>query len=241
MNLELESMFERAEELLRELDNEYKNCLRAQNVTKRAENITHEILDKLKNALDHIMRRAWEKFIAINLSKMDKKRAYVYFPIADDLNSFRSTLGRGLMADLDRNHKSLYDFLLRHQPFSSKKNQWLKLLRKISVEGKHIRLIPQKRKVISRRKIYKPKEKGISVIIRDGEIPKLIIGIKNNRKLLTHPKTQTIIPSPDVIEEREDWICFIIKGYRVNAIKFCDEACKKTRVIIEEMINIFQL
>ena len=107
INRELKSMLDRAGELLGDLEDEYKKCLQAQNVTARAMNLTHEVLEKLRSALDHTMRIIWEKYIAPNLSKQAGKRARVYFPITNDLGSFHSTLGRGGMADLDKFHKNL--------------------------------------------------------------------------------------------------------------------------------------
>ena len=112
MSYQVVSMLNRADELLRELENEYKKCLQSQGVTERAENLTHEVLEKLRSVLDHMMRTAWEKYVDPNLSERDKKRARVYFPIVDDLNAFRSIIGRGYMANLDNVHKKLYDFLL---------------------------------------------------------------------------------------------------------------------------------
>ena len=99
MSSQVESMLDRADELLKELEDEYKECLQAQNVTGRAMNLTHEVMDKLRSTLDHAMRRAWNKYIEPNLLEADKKRAIVYFPIFSDLNSFRSILGRGCMAN----------------------------------------------------------------------------------------------------------------------------------------------
>ena len=97
MEPELESILDRAEELLNGLEAEYKNCLKSQNVSEQAKNLTHEALGKLRVALDHTMRRAWEKHVTPTLSKKDKERARVYFPITSDLDSFHSTLGRGSM------------------------------------------------------------------------------------------------------------------------------------------------
>lgn len=68
MSSQVESMLERADELLRELEDEYKKCLQTHNVTERAQNITHEVLEKLRNTLDHTMRTAWDKYIAPYLS-----------------------------------------------------------------------------------------------------------------------------------------------------------------------------
>lgn len=52
------------------------------------------------------------------------------------------------------------------------------------------------------------------------------------------PRTQRIVPTPGVTEQMEIWVSFILEGYGVNALGFCKEACQKTRVLIEEMVNI---
>jgi len=227
-------MLNRADELLGDLEDEYKKCLRTQNVTERAENLTHEVLEKLRHALDHTMRRAWDKYIAPNLSERDKERAIVYFPIVSDLNSFRSTLGRGRMLDLGKVHKELYDFLLKKQPFSSEENRWLKLLAEIAVEGKHVQLAPQKRTETRRIKVTRP---GSGSVSWDSSSVKFggrvtIMGAPID------PSTQRIVPTPGVTEEVEIWVSFILEGYGLNALGFCKEACQKTRVLIKEMLSV---
>ena len=89
MDKELESMFARAEELLEELEEEYNNYLHTKKVSRRARNLTHEVLEKLKDALEHTLRKAWEKFIAPSLSDEDIQKALIYFPAENDLHSFR--------------------------------------------------------------------------------------------------------------------------------------------------------
>ena len=233
MSSQVESMLVRADELLKELDDEYKNCLQARNVNERAKNLTHEVLEKLRSALDHTMRIAWDKYIAPNLSEQDKKRAYVYFPIVDNLNAFRSTLGRGCMANLEKVHKNLYDFLLKRQPFSAGENRWLKLLAEIAAEGKHVRLTPQKRtEKISR----------ISVSKRGGKVSWDPSSVKFGGGVSVlgapiDPSTQRIIPTPGVTEQVEIWVSFIFEGHGVNALVFCKEAIQKTRALIEEMLK----
>ena len=234
MSSHLESMLDRAEELLRELENEYENCLKDKNVTERAKNLTHEILEKLRSALDHTMRIAWEKCVAPNLSEHDKERARVYFPIASNLKAFCSTLGRGFMADLDKINKNLYDFLLRKQPFTSGENQWLDYLGKIAAEGKHVRLAPQKRM---------EKIGRISVSGRGGEVSWDPQSVKFGGEVDVlgapiDPSTQRIIPTPGVTEQVEIWVSFIFEGYGVNALQFCKEACQKTRMLINEMLRV---
>jgi hypothetical protein len=233
MASELESMLDRADELLKDLEDEYRKCLESQNVTERARNLTHEVLDKLRSVLDHAMARAWRKYVAPNLVEKDRQRARVYFPITSDLASLRSTLGRGYMSDLDKVHKKLYDFLLEKQPFSAQENRWLDLLTKIAGEGKHVQLTPQKRSETRR----------IRVSGHGGEVSWDTSSVKFGGGVSVlgapiDPRTQRIVPTPGVTERVEIWVSFICEGYGVNALGFCKEACQKTRALIEEMVAI---
>lgn len=237
MDPELESTLDRADELLRELEDEYKKSLQAQNVSERARNLTDEVLQKLRNALDHTMTGVWGKYIAPNLSQRDRERARVYFPIANDLNSLRSILGRQGMADLDKVHKNLYDFLLKQQPFSSEENRWLHLLKEIAAKGKHVRLTPQKRTKARRIKVSSREGDSVSW---DPSSVKFGPGVRAMGAPVD-PRTQRIVPTPGVTEQVEIWVSFIFDGYGVNALGFCKEACQKTRALIEEMVNVLQL
>ena len=55
------------------------------------------------------------------------------------------------------------------------------------------------------------------------------------------PTTQRIIPTPGVSEQVEIWVSFIFDNYGIDALRFCKEACQKTRTLIEEMVNVFKL
>ncbi len=233
MNRQLESMLDRADELLRELKDEYDGCLQAHNVTERAKNLTHEVLEKLKNALDHTMRIGWEKYIAPTLPEQDKKRARVYFPIVNNLNAFRSLLGRGCMANLDNVNKNLYDFLLKKQPFLSNENRWLKLLSEITAEGKHTKLTSQKPAETHRIKV----SGGGGSVSWDSSSVKFGAGVSVLGAPI-NPSTQRIIPTPGVTEQEEIWVSFISEDYKVNVLGFCKEASQKTRALIKEMLNL---
>jgi hypothetical protein len=233
MDSGLASMLKRAEELLQDLEDEYQKCLESKDVTERAQNLTHEVLDKLRSSLDHAMARAWIKYVAPNLSDKDRQRARVYFPIASDLDSLRSTLGRGYMSDLDKTCKNLYIFLLDKQPFSNQENRWLDLLTKIAGEGKHVQLTPQTRTETRR----------ISVSGHGGEVSWNQSSVKFGGGVSVlgapiNPSTQRIVPTPGVTERVEIWVSFTLEGYGVNALGFCKEACQKTKALIEEMVTI---
>ena len=234
MDPELKSILDRADELLNDLEGEYANCLHSHKVTGRAKNITHEILEKLRNTLDQTMRKAWEKYISPTISDQERKRARVYFPITGDLNSFRSVLGRAFMQNVDQSHRKMYEFLLNRQPFLSGENQWLDLLTKIAAEGKHVRLTPQKRTETHRIKVSGP---GGGSVSWDPSRVKFGPGVRAMGTPVD-PETQRIIPIPGATEQVEIWVSFIFEGYSVNALGFCKEACQKTRTLIEDMINL---
>lgn len=237
MHAGLQSLLDRADELLTELEVEYQKCLHTANVTTRALNITHEVLIKLRSALDHAMRKAWEAYVAPNLSPADRERAHVYFPITSDPHSFRATLGRGRMADLGKACNKLYDFLLERQPFSTDDNRWLDLLRQMAVEGKHIRLTPQKRIETPRITVSGGAAGSVSW---DPSSVKFGRGVRI-MGVPVDPNTQRIVPDPDVQERREIWVSFTMDGYGVDALAFCKEACRNTRTLIEEMAEGFHL
>ncbi len=233
MSLQVESILDRADELLEELEDEYRRCLQAQNVSERAKNITHEVLEKLRNSLDHSMTIAWNKNIASNLSEQDKRRARVYFPIADNLDAFRSILGRGFMVDLDKVHRIIYDFLLKQQPFSSSENRWLQLLAELAAEGKHVQLAPQKRMEARRLKVTRSE----GYVSWDPSSVKFGSGV-SIMGAPVDPRTQRIIPTPGVTEQVEIWVSFIFEGRGVNSLIFCKEASQKTRKLVQEMLRI---
>ena len=238
MDSELKSMLDRANELLDELKDEYESSLSAQKVTDRAKNLTQEILEKLRHALDHTMSRVWEKFIAPNLSKEDRESARVYFPIGKNLHAIASILGQAKVRNLEKVNKPLYEFLLKKQPFSAKENKWLELLTKITGKGKHFRLNPQKRikkiKSIEVSTIGGAKAKWTPSSVRFGKGVK-IFGAPID------PKTQRVVPTAFIAEKVEVWVSFIFDGYGVKAFGFCNEAYTKTRALIEEMVKVFKL
>ncbi len=55
------------------------------------------------------------------------------------------------------------------------------------------------------------------------------------------PRTQRIVPNSALTERIETWVSFVISGHDVNALGFCDEACRETRRIVEEMSTLFGL
>lgn len=233
MDVELESLLDRADELLKDLKKEYENCLFSHKVTERAKNITNEILEKLRNALDQTMWKAWDKYISPYVSDKDREHARVYFPITGDLNSFHSRLGRGWQ-NLKHHNKELYDFLLSRQPFSSGENQWLGLLTKVAAEGKHVRLTPQKRRESRRITVSR---NDVGSVSWDQSSIRYAPGVSILGAPID-PKTQRTIPTPSVTEQVEIWVYFTFEGYNVNAFRFCEDACQKTRMLVQDMTKL---
>lgn len=234
MNTELESMLDRADELVVDLEGEYKKCLKLQSVSERAKNLPHEVLEKLRHSLDHAMYIVWEKHVAPTLSEEDKSRARVYFPITNKLSGFRSLLGRGKMSDLEKAHNNIYGFLLSKQPFSSAENRWLAILSENAALGKHVHLTPQKRTETRRIKVSR---EGSSVSW-DPDSVRFGGGVSVVGAPID-PSTQRVIPTPGVTEQIEIWVSFILTDYGVDSLAFCKGACQKTRSLIEEMLNVF--
>ncbi len=145
---EIEILFERARELKNELMMEYEKCINDdKGPSLRAMCLTHEVLERIRVALDHTMRKYWNKHCLQGLSKEDKKkRINVYFPIRKDILSFKKFLKSIKMEDLELVDKSMYDLLLSYQPFTKRFNRWLYSLTELAGKGKHEELIKQEQK-----------------------------------------------------------------------------------------------
>lgn len=231
MDPDLSSMLDRADELLVQLEQECTLCLKSEEVSRRARNIAHEVLDKLRSSLDQAMRRAWDKQMAPHLSQDERRKARVYFPVSSDLHSFESTLGRACMTELATSNPGLYQFLLDKQPFTAEDNEWLRVLSDLAAEGKHERLVPQKR--METRRITLTGPQGGSMSWPSSAV-KFGAGVSFAGAPID-PVTQRIVPTPGVTERIEILVAFIIEGYRVNAIGFCRNACSRTSQLLEEM------
>lgn len=235
---------DRATELLAELKAEYERSLVRQTVSARASQLTHEVLERLRSVLDRAARRYWYVHVAPSLSGDDRERALVYFPISDDLHGFDSTLGRWRWKQVRQAHESIYAFFLKLQPFQSPDNKWIRILDDLAVQGKHIDLVPQTK--IEQKQITVTRRSSHATIqaswnpdaVRFGAGPGVSISIGG---VPINPITQRIVPTEGVTERLEIWISFIINGYGVNALTFCEDAVKRTREAVEEMSSSFGL
>src|SRR5262249_15090927 len=248
----------RADELLKELVAEYQFALHKKEVTPRAKQITHEVCERLRSALDRLARLYWDRKIAPYISDDERKAALVYFPIASDQNSFDSILGRWRWKTVRNQHQEIYDFLRGHQPFVNNTNDWLQILSDLAVQGKHIDLVPQKRQEERRITATDPKGgsvswgkdgltlgKGASIGLGPGgSISFGPGGVRFSGSVSAmgapiDPATQRVVPGMGVVDREEIWVSFKLEGYAVDAAEFCRQACTKTRQIAVEMTNKF--
>jgi len=195
---EIEILFERAKELRQELMVEYEIGIKDdKDVSLRAMCLTHEVLERIRVALDHSMTKYWNKNILNNLSEKDKKkRKYHYFPIRSNLNSFNNYLIKAKMEDLKLIDEPMYNFLLENQPFMKESNKWLYSLTELAGTGKHEEFVNQKQVKIC---IFKAESEWGSVSwipqylkfdLNDPKIDKKMIGAPID------PYFQTLISNP---------------------------------------------
>jgi hypothetical protein len=240
MQANLLASLDRADELLETLLAEFTKSLSSKEVSARATQLTHEVLERLRSVLDRLARLYWEKNVAPELPEDDRKAATVYFPIVADQKSFDSILGRWRWWTVRDKHQAIYEFLLGNQPFATKSNGWLKTLNDLAVEGKHIDLVPQT-KTEERRITVERGGASVSwnpAAVKFGSGPGVSVSVAGAP---LDPRTQRIVPTPGVTERLETWVSFNIEGYNVNAAAFCTAACRDVRRIATEMSDRFGL
>lgn len=235
MNQNLKVSLDRAGELIGELRNEYDSSLKERQVSARALQLTHEVCERLRSVLDRVARRYWEQHISPQLADEDQKAAAVYFPIAADQNAFDAILGRWRWRSVRPQQQSVYEYLLKLQPFHNRGQKWLVVLNDLAVKGKHIDFVPQKRFEDRRITVTGPGGSmswGSGVTFGSGVS---VMGAP------VDPGTQRIVPTPGVTERIEIWVGFMISGHNINALVFCQEALQGTCRIAEDMSDMFGL
>jgi len=139
--VEMQSILDRADELAGELAKEYELSARRGAVTERARNLYHEILVKLRSALDFAMFRIFTKYSAFHGQQRAKSGRKAIFPICDSEQRFCEHLESLGLDHLDRANPELCNKLRRIQPFVTK-HKGLLILRDLSNMGKH-RMLPR--------------------------------------------------------------------------------------------------
>ena len=232
----IQASMARADELLTELGQEYATSLRTKQVRPRAIQLTHEVCERLRSVLDRLARRYWAIHIAPSLELADRKAAQIYFPICDDLRQFDSLLGRWRWKSVKGSHQDISAFLLNLQKFTNPTNHWLSVLHEITVQGKHIDLIPQSRQEQGRITVSSAK----ASVSWDPNLVSFGPGVTVAGAFLD-PRTQRIIPTLGVEEIVQIWTSFRIQGYDLDALEFCASACVRVKEIAATMSDKFKL
>ncbi len=231
MDAELKSVLDRADELLHDLLQEYDKCLGSQNVTFRAQNLFHEVLLKLRSALDMTMMRIWEKHAAPQLTDTERGKAakQVYFPICDQLDDFNSALAKVRIQHIEQVRKELHDSILKAQPFSTERSD-LARLRDWSNLGKHVRLVRHECEARPAIRVTAP---GGTMLYTHG--------VKFHGQHIMgapiDPATHQIIPTPDVKIEQVTWVSFAVEECGTDPIIFCSTLCQNTRKFLETLLE----
>ncbi len=171
---EISGIFDRADELTRDLVQEYELCVQAAKVSERAKNIFHEVLVKLRSVLDFAMHRLYDKHTALQGKQKIKGERQAGFPICDNEVDFHMKLKKLGLSCLQVGKPSLYKKLRQPQPFTTGKRD-MRLLRDWSNLGKHVKLAMQNCKHQAARKITAPNgtfailSEGAGVFDKDGK------------------------------------------------------------------------
>ena len=234
INQEIRSQLDRAKELLSELESSCKKDLESLTVSDKTRNFTQEILVKMRSLFDQAIHSFFCERVAPGLSEKEKERARVYFPIADSIDSMKSTLGRGTMACLERTFPAVFNFLEQLQPYNSGYD-WMKSFSRFAGE-KHIRLTPQKRIVVQERTTVTRRDVGQVSWDTKG------VRFENGVNILgapINPATQDIVPTPGVESKREAWISFTLGESGVDSLGLCKTVVNQGEKIIEELFTLF--
>lgn len=149
---EMKGIFDRADELTQNLAQEYQECAQARKVSERAKNLFHEVLVKVRSALEFAMNRIYNEHTTLKDEKKATTERYVGFPICEKEGKFNKKLKDIGLSHLATANPGLYEKLLKPQPFKTGK-QTLLILRDLSNLGKHVKLARQDCKVQNAKKI----------------------------------------------------------------------------------------
>ncbi len=236
MHGNIKVIFDRADEILVELEQEYRAALDKREVSARTKQLCHDVLEKLRSALDRTARRYWEEHISPSLSADDRASAAVYFPIAPDEHTFSSIMGRWRWKSVKGAHSELEGYLVSIQPYASQANNWLQVLNSLVNEGKHIDLSPQTR--VENRRVTVSGPGGGSVSYGPGVIfgsGVQIMGVP------VDPRTQRVVPNRILQEQITIWVDFTFSKHGSSALGFCKDSVKRTKSIVETMSSKFNL
>jgi len=231
MDAELKSVLDRADELLQDLSQEYAKCVGTQNVTFRAQNLFHEVLLKLRSALDMAMVRIWEMHVDPKLDDTKRRKVAkdVYFPICKDLKDFNAALAKVHIRHLEQDETELYELILNAQPFSTKQSDMAKL-RDWSNLGKHVRLVRQECDARPATRVMTPQG---TIIHTDGVTfhGPHIMGVPID------PATRQLVSSANTQIKQVTYVSFTVEESGTDPIIFCGRMCQGTRKFLERILH----
>lgn len=229
INAILDSMIQRAEALLGELEIVYTRDLKAHDVSAEALNITHEVIEKCSNILDQAMTLAFETEIKPKLATPPKRGGH--FPAATDEQSYRSTLGQWHAADLDVLVPDLDQKLRSLQPFSNVSNTIFARIKALASK-KHSGLAPQVRK--EQRRVSATRQGQGVVSWGPGVTFGAGVSVMGTP---IDPRTQLPIPTAGLDVAVETWVSFHFKEGGQDALMFCRSAVQATRCAVRTIVN----
>jgi len=238
-----ESQFQRAEELLSDLEVEYLLSLKNKEVSDRAKILTRDYCITLNSILDQVMNKYFEEKIAPTLSSIDRTEAKkrIYFPISNSRNGLPSKLGQMKIKNLQKMDYKVFSFLKSCQPYYDSSYKWLLDLHKYTNE-RHVRLTPQK-KTENTRFTVNSKEGCViildNVIAEDGGI--LIDGKKIHSVLASTPESSYISCDPRLDVTTEILVNFYFEGTDLEVLKFCKECLPKTKELVKQFLELFKI
>ena len=225
MDAEMEGIFDRCNELTQELTREYQKSAERGKVTERAKNLFHEVLVKIRSALDIAMNRVFNKHTLLTANKKAKMEREAGFPICELSREFHDRMRRLGLSGLQHSNARLYEKLRQSQPFSSE-NQGLLLLRDLSNLGKHVGLAPQRCRLDKAKQITGPK--GTLAIFTGGAGP---VG----------PDGKPISPAPDW-DVRDIMLATFEVNHSSGRIRWpdflCLSFCQETRHYIAQLLKL---
>lgn len=229
MDQDFQSQIDRANELLKELEEACNDDLKAQNVSGKTKNLSQEVLTKIRHTLDQAMYKFFEEKYASSLSDGEKQSVKIYFPIVPKQDDLKAMLGRAKMTDMETRHPEFWSFLQKIQPYNSD-YAWLTHLAKYASE-KHIRLTPQKRMETRRVTVAGGNGSvswGSGVTFGSGVS---IMGVPID------PRTQMPVPNNIVETKVENWISFLFDDSDINVLWLCKKAVEDGEKIIVELLK----
>ena len=231
MDQEMQGILDRADELTRDLAQEYEACAQRGEVSERAKNLFHEVTIKIRSALDFAMNRIFDKHTNLKDNDKDKKKdkkkikRRVYFPIFKDRKQFNKKLEEYGLSDLEQSKPDLYTKILEPQPFSSKRDD-LMWLKELSNLGKHVQLALQDCQVKRGKRIAKP----------DGSIAMFTEGVK------FYQGGKEVDPSIYGDVQDINWATFNVdhnSGVYMPDL-YCRMLCQDTRRYMEELLALIE-